>query len=111
MAVQAETGESASDSGIKQVEVEAAAPISEVRFWKSSGQVVLILFSDWACEITFQTAAGKEEQFQLFACLYEASMIDRKVGDKNIQFEMTIGKFERHNEHYITCTYHEYNVN
>ena len=32
MAVQAETGESASDSGIKQVEVEAAAPISEVRF-------------------------------------------------------------------------------
>jgi hypothetical protein len=30
MAVQAETGESASDSGIKQVEVEAAAPISEV---------------------------------------------------------------------------------
>ncbi|XP_046857902.1 otoferlin-like isoform X2 [Xenia sp. Carnegie-2017] len=68
MAVQAETGESASDSGIKQVEVEAAAPISE-------------------------TAAGKEEQFQLFACLYEASMIDRKVGDKNIQFEMTIGNY------------------
>ncbi|CAB4005702.1 otoferlin-like isoform X4 [Paramuricea clavata] len=68
MSVQAETGESASDSGIKQVEVEAAAPISE-------------------------TAAGKEEQFQLFACLYEASMIDRKVGDKNMQFEMTIGNY------------------
>ena len=32
MAVQAETGESASDSGIKQVEVEPAAPISEVRY-------------------------------------------------------------------------------
>ena len=30
MAVQAETGESASDSGIKQVEVEPAPPISEV---------------------------------------------------------------------------------
>ena len=44
------------------------------------------------CAIFIQTAAGKEEQFQLFACLYEASMIDRKVGDKNIQFEMTIGK-------------------
>lgn len=40
----------------------------------------------------FQTASGKEEQFQLFACLYEASMIDRKVGDKSIQFEMTIGR-------------------
>lgn len=50
----------------------------------------------WSCAncIYFQTAAGKEEQFQLFACLYEASMIDRKVGDKNIQFEMTIGESE-----------------
>ena len=39
MAVQAETGESASDSGIKQVEVEAAAPISEVRFGIEGVQV------------------------------------------------------------------------
>ena len=31
MAVQAETGESASESGIRQVEVEPTAPISEVR--------------------------------------------------------------------------------
>lgn len=39
----------------------------------------------------FQTAAGKEDQFQLYACFYEASMIERKVGDKMIQFEMSIG--------------------
>lgn len=39
-----------------------------------------------------QTAAGKEDQFQLFACFYEASMIERKVGDKMIQFEMSIGR-------------------
>ncbi|XP_067033730.1 otoferlin-like isoform X2 [Acropora muricata] len=66
MAVQAEFGESASESGIRQVEVEPTAPISD-------------------------TAAGKEDHFQLFACLYEASMIERKVGDKMIQFEMSIG--------------------
>lgn len=42
--------------------------------------------------LKFQTAAGKEDQFQLFACFYEASMIERKVGDKMIQFEMSIGK-------------------
>lgn len=31
MAVQAEMGDSASDAAIKQVEVEAASPISDVR--------------------------------------------------------------------------------
>ncbi|XP_020629755.1 otoferlin-like isoform X2 [Orbicella faveolata] len=68
MAVQAEFGESASEAGIRQVEVEPTAPISD-------------------------TAAGKEDQFQLFACFYEASMIERKVGDKMIQFEMSIGNY------------------
>lgn len=68
MAVQAEFGESASESGIRQVEVEPTPPISD-------------------------TAAGKEDYFQLFACFYEASMIERKVGDKMIQFEMSIGNY------------------
>ncbi|KAK3744957.1 hypothetical protein QZH41_000287 [Actinostola sp. cb2023] len=68
IAVHAEFGESASDSGIRQVEVEPTPPISD-------------------------TAAGKEEHFQLFACFYEASMIDRKAGDKMINFEMSIGNW------------------
>ncbi|XP_031569345.1 otoferlin-like [Actinia tenebrosa] len=68
MAVHAEFGESASESGIRQVEVEPTPPISD-------------------------TAAGKEEHFQLFACFYEASMIDRKCGDKMIGFEMSIGNW------------------
>ncbi|XP_048582007.1 otoferlin isoform X3 [Nematostella vectensis] len=68
IAVHAEFGESASESGIRQVEVEPTAPISD-------------------------TAAGKDEQFQLFACFYEASMIDRKVGDKMVSFEMSIGNW------------------
>ena len=45
MAVQAETGESASDSGIKQVEVEAAAPISEVRFLHILRSIYLLLYA------------------------------------------------------------------
>ena len=49
--------------------------------------------SDCDCDYSLQTAAGKEDQFQLFACFYEASMIERKVGDKMIQFEMSIGKW------------------
>ncbi|KXJ13200.1 Otoferlin [Exaiptasia diaphana] len=68
IAVHAEFGESASDSGIRQVEVEPTPPISD-------------------------TAAGKEEHFQVFACFYEASMIDRKCGDKMINFEMSIGNW------------------
>lgn len=66
MAVQAEMGDSASDAAIKQVEVEAASPISD-------------------------TASGKEETFQLFACIHDANMIERRTADRTIQFEMSIG--------------------
>ncbi|XP_066930260.1 otoferlin-like isoform X4 [Clytia hemisphaerica] len=66
MAVQAEMGDSASDAAIKQVEVEATPPISD-------------------------TASGKEEVFQLYACIHAANMIERKTADRPIQFEMSIG--------------------
>ncbi len=32
-----------------------------------------------------------EKDFHLFACFFEASMIDRKVGDRPVQFEISIG--------------------
>ena len=34
----------------------------------------------------------KDKNFQLFSCFYEASMIDKKAGERPIQFEMSIGK-------------------
>uniref|UniRef100_A0A671QI43 Otoferlin n=1 Tax=Sinocyclocheilus anshuiensis TaxID=1608454 RepID=A0A671QI43_9TELE len=37
-------------------------------------------------------ATGKIEEFFLFGCFLEATMIDRKIGDKPINFEVTIGK-------------------
>ena len=48
----------------------------------------------YCCSIFFlqQTASGKEEVFQLFACIHEANMIERKTADRPIQFEMSIGK-------------------
>uniref|UniRef100_A0A9J7ZYJ4 Otoferlin b n=1 Tax=Cyprinus carpio carpio TaxID=630221 RepID=A0A9J7ZYJ4_CYPCA len=36
-------------------------------------------------------ATGKIEEFFLFGCFLEATMIDRKIGDKPINFEVTIG--------------------
>lgn len=39
-----------------------------------------------------QTATGKVEEFFLFGSFLEATMIDRKIGDKPINFEVTIGK-------------------
>jgi len=36
MAVQAEFGESASEAGIRQVEVEPTAPISDVSVWQTN---------------------------------------------------------------------------
>ncbi|XP_016359962.1 otoferlin-like [Sinocyclocheilus anshuiensis] len=38
-------------------------------------------------------ATGKIEEFFLFGCFLEATMIDRKIGDKPINFEVTIGNY------------------
>lgn len=40
-----------------------------------------------------QTATGKVEEFFLFSSFLEATMIDRKIGDKPTHFEVTIGTF------------------
>ncbi|CAM4651752.1 unnamed protein product [Leuciscus chuanchicus] len=38
-------------------------------------------------------ATGKVEEFFLFGCFLEATMVDRKIGDKPIHFEVTIGNY------------------
>lgn len=38
-----------------------------------------------------QNATGKIEEFFVFGSFLEATMIDRKIGDKPINFEVTIG--------------------
>ncbi|MEQ2191870.1 hypothetical protein XENOCAPTIV_003622, partial [Xenoophorus captivus] len=40
-----------------------------------------------------ETATGKAEDFFLFGSFLEATMIDRKIGDKPISFEVTIGYY------------------
>ncbi|BFZ16669.1 hypothetical protein BsWGS_19709 [Bradybaena similaris] len=54
------------DVGTTLVEIEPTQPISE-------------------------TAAGRLEEYFLFGTFLEATMIDRKIGDKPIYFEMSIG--------------------
>lgn len=39
-----------------------------------------------------QSATGKMEEFFLFGSFLEATMIDRKIGDKAISFEITLGE-------------------
>uniref|UniRef100_A0A6Q2Z6Y7 Otoferlin n=1 Tax=Esox lucius TaxID=8010 RepID=A0A6Q2Z6Y7_ESOLU len=53
-----------------------------------------------SCDILSQTlllsdrnATGKVEEFFLFGAFLEATMIDRKIGDKPINFEVTIGNY------------------
>ncbi|MFT7797485.1 otoferlin isoform X5 [Arapaima gigas] len=43
-----------------------------------------------------ETATGKIEEFFLFGAFLEATMIDRKIGDKPISFEVTIGNYGNH---------------
>ncbi|XP_063350678.1 otoferlin isoform X9 [Pelmatolapia mariae] len=40
-----------------------------------------------------ESATGKIEEFFLFGSFLEATMIDRKIGDKPISFEITIGNY------------------
>ncbi|KAM9704298.1 otoferlin isoform 12-T13 [Menidia menidia] len=40
-----------------------------------------------------ESATGKLEEFFLFGSFLEATMIDRKIGDKAISFEITIGNY------------------
>uniref|UniRef100_A0A8C7TEM2 C2 domain-containing protein n=1 Tax=Oncorhynchus mykiss TaxID=8022 RepID=A0A8C7TEM2_ONCMY len=40
-----------------------------------------------------ESATGKVEEFFLFGVFLEATMIDRKIGDKPISFEVTIGNY------------------
>ncbi|KAI4905468.1 hypothetical protein NFI96_028100 [Prochilodus magdalenae] len=40
-----------------------------------------------------ENATGKIEEFFLFGAFLEATMIDRKIGDKPISFEVTIGNY------------------
>ena len=48
----------------------------------------------WMFFLCFQSATGKVEEFFLFGSFLEATMIDRKIGDKPISFEVTVG--DRH---------------
>uniref|UniRef100_H3C510 Otoferlin n=1 Tax=Tetraodon nigroviridis TaxID=99883 RepID=H3C510_TETNG len=44
-------------------------------------------------EVQVENATGKVEEFFLFGSFLEATMIDRKIGDKPINFEVTIGYY------------------
>ncbi|XP_076013626.1 otoferlin-like [Genypterus blacodes] len=45
-----------------------------------------------------ETAAGKVDEFFLFGSFLEATMVDRKIGDKPINFEVTIGYYGNEND-------------
>ncbi|XP_070555330.1 otoferlin-like isoform X1 [Ptychodera flava] len=71
LAVKAEVADRSHESGSIRVDVAPALPISE-------------------------NAAGRKIDFFLFGCLMEASLIDIKLGDKPICFELSIGNHGNH---------------
>uniref|UniRef100_A0A7N6BSD7 C2 domain-containing protein n=1 Tax=Anabas testudineus TaxID=64144 RepID=A0A7N6BSD7_ANATE len=54
---------------------------------------IIINCSSGKSEATSVSATGKMEEFFLFGSFLEATMIDRKIGDKAISFEITIGNY------------------
>lgn len=39
----------------------------------------------------FQTSYGKNEEYFLFATIFDATMIDKRFGDKPMYFEISVG--------------------
>uniref|UniRef100_A0A673YZF8 Otoferlin n=1 Tax=Salmo trutta TaxID=8032 RepID=A0A673YZF8_SALTR len=78
-----------------EVQVEPVSNISEVS-------------ADWMVTIHWlpSSVTGKIEEFFLFGSFLEATMIDRKIGDKPISFEVTIGKYYTQ-ENYFHLPYFE----
>uniref|UniRef100_A0A9J7YHL1 Otoferlin b n=1 Tax=Cyprinus carpio carpio TaxID=630221 RepID=A0A9J7YHL1_CYPCA len=70
-----------------EVQVEGIPNISDVSNPKTGG-----------FDRPITNATGKIEEFFLFGCFLEATMIDRKIGDKPINFEVTIGKIYGNDE-------------
>ncbi len=73
--------------------------ISAVQKNEETVKVCYCIYSQFCLSIS-QTATGKVEEFFLFGSFLEATMIDRKIGDKPINFEVTIGIF-----HYLHIIY------
>uniref|UniRef100_A0A673XNH5 Otoferlin a n=1 Tax=Salmo trutta TaxID=8032 RepID=A0A673XNH5_SALTR len=69
-----------------EVQVEPVSNISEV----SAHWMVTV---HWLPSMSEVSAIGKIEEFFLFGSFLEATMIDRKIGDKPISFEVTIGNY------------------
>uniref|UniRef100_G3PC42 Otoferlin n=1 Tax=Gasterosteus aculeatus aculeatus TaxID=481459 RepID=G3PC42_GASAC len=68
----------------------------------------------FASRFAINLATGKIDEFFLFGSFLEATMIDRKIGDKAISFEITIGKetfpsswVKRHKGNYFHLPYFE----
>ena len=52
----------------------------------------MINVREWMSECNiFQVAFGKREEFFLFACVMEATMIDKRMGDRSLQIEVSCG--------------------
>uniref|UniRef100_A0A672H7D0 Otoferlin n=1 Tax=Salarias fasciatus TaxID=181472 RepID=A0A672H7D0_SALFA len=60
---------------------------------RNSGKTQHFSSSTIAVFSLHQSATGKMEEFFLFGSFLEATMIDRKIGDKPITFEITIGNY------------------
>ena len=53
----------------------------------------------------FQLNEEDKEHFLLFGCVLEATLIDRKIGDKPISFELSVGQFPLFSAGGIWCHY------
>ena len=60
---------------------------------KENAVFALIIIKQTPPFPSLQSAAGRPEQFFLFGAILEATMIDKKLGEKPIKFELSVGNY------------------
>lgn len=74
------------DTAPSEVEVMPTQTINEV-----SDSAKVFLFPTLEMVSFGKVAYGKREEFFLFGCVMEATMIDKRLGDRNLQIEVSCG--------------------
>ena len=82
--------------GPSTVDIENCAPISQVRNIPQKTILEVPVHVYFKCNLFLQSSIGRYDEFFLFGSIFEATMIDKKLSEKPISFELSIGISSAH---------------
>ena len=63
---------------------------------RSRCEFAFMMQTTWFLQLLFlQNVCGRTEEFFLFGTILDANMIDKRLGEKPVKFELTVGELQR----------------